>query len=111
MAKEKSANQIQKENEEEIKIYELPYTINLRVSVSWGDETRTTLVIQRRLKAKDFKGIKASDLKFDDMIRMISKVSGESISFIEELDGADLFEASNVVQSFLETGLTIGESR
>jgi len=99
------------EGNEEVKVYEIPHTIELIVPVQWGDETISTIVINRRLKAKDFKGIKASDIRFDDMMKLVSRVTGESIKFIEELDAADLFEASQVVQSFLPSGLTTGESR
>lgn len=111
MAKQKEANQSQEESAVEQKVYELPYTIELKEPVQWGEETRTTIVVTRRLKAKDFKGIKASDIRFDDMMKLISRVTGEPIAFIEELDAADLFEASQVVQSFLPSGLTTGESR
>lgn len=99
MAKEKQANQNPEDMDEEV--YELPYTITLQDPIEWGNETRETLVINRRLKAKDFKGIRATDLRFDDMIRLVSKATGESIKFIEELDGKDFNEASKVVQSFL----------
>jgi len=111
MAKQKEANQNQEESAEERKVYDLPHTIELTIPVKWGEETRTTLVVNRRMQAKDFKGIKASDIRFDDMMKLISRVTGESIAFIEELDAADLFEASQVVQSFLPSGLTTGDSR
>lgn len=110
MADKELANQNPEENVEQ-KVYDIPHTMNLTVPVEWGEETRTSIVINRRLKARDFKGIKASDIRFDDMMKLVSKVTGESISFIEELDAADLFEASQVVQSFLPSGLTTGESR
>lgn len=102
------ANQNPEENEEVS--YEIPHTILLTEPVTWGKEDITHIVINRRLKAKDFKGIRASDIRFDDMMKLISHVSGNSISFIEELDAADLFRASQVVQSFLPSGLTTGES-
>lgn len=108
MANKEQANQNPEEKEEVN--YELPYTLNLQEPIEWGKETRTTVVVNRRLKAKDFKGIVASNIRFDDMMRLISKVSGEPIAFIEELDAADLFELSKVVQSFLPSGLTTGES-
>lgn len=110
MANEEQANKNQEENEEE-KVYDLPHTMELTIPVKWGEESRTSLVVNRRLKAKDFKGIKASDIRFDDMMKLISKVSGESIKFVEEMDAADLFQASQIVQSFLPSGLTTGESR
>jgi len=108
MAKQEQANKNQEEMQES---YEIPHTINLEVPVKWGEETRTTIVVNRRMKAKDFKGIKASDIRFDDMMKLISKVTGEPVAFIEELDASDLFSASQVIQSFLPSGLTTGENR
>lgn len=101
MANKEKANKNPEEIQDEEEVYELPYTINLVEPIEWGTETREVLVISRRLKAKDFKGIKATDLRFDDMIRLVSKATGESVKFIEELDGKDFNEASKVVQSFL----------
>lgn len=98
---QKTANPQSPEEEEEKKVYEVPYTINLKVPIEWGEEKRETLVISRRLKAGDFKGMRATDLRYDDMIKLISKVSTESVKFIEELDGADFSFASKVVESFL----------
>jgi len=97
----------------EVASFTLPHTIVLTIPIQWEKEEspRDTLTINRRLKAKDFKGIKASDIRFDDMMKLISKVSGESVSFIEELDAADLLKASEVVQSFLPSGLTTGDNR
>lgn len=97
-------------NEQEEFSYSLPHTIELTIPIKWGSETRSTIVVSRRLKAKDFKGIKASDIRFDDMMKLISRVTSEPIAFIEELDATDLFNASQVVQSFLPSGLTTGES-
>jgi len=99
------------ENKQETNEIVLPFTIKLTVPINWGSETRSTIVVNRRLQAKDFKGIKASDIRFDDMMKLISRVTGEPIAFIEELDATDLFNASQVVQSFLPNGLTTGESR
>jgi hypothetical protein len=110
MARNESANKNQEENEDTTE-FDIPYTINLKTPIVWGEETRTTIVINRRLKAKDFKGIRASDIRFDDMMKLVSRVTAEPIKFIEEMDAADLFEATQVVQSFLPSGLTTGENR
>jgi hypothetical protein len=105
MASKRAANQNQEEITEEVdgieEQYDLPHTISLVEPIKWGDETRETLVIQRRLKAKDFKGMRATDLRYDDMLRLISKASGEPITFVEELDAKDMGKASKVIQSFL----------
>lgn len=106
MVNKKAANQNQEETTEEVdgieeEQYDLPHTIQLVEPIVWGSETRETLVIQRRLKAKDFKGMRATDLRYDDMLRLISKASGEPIAFVEELDAKDMGKASKVIQSFL----------
>jgi len=94
------------------KTIELPHSIELEIPVEWGKEEspRTTVTIVRRLKAKDFKGIHAQNMKFDDMIKLISRVTDEPMSFIEELDAADMMQCAEVVNSFLPSGLTTGEN-
>lgn len=111
MANEETANINPTIDESSVKIFVLPHVLTLAEPIKWGEEIRKTLTINRRLKAKDFKGIKASDIRFDDMMKLISKVSGEPIAFIEELDASDLLNASEVVQSFLPSGLATGDSR
>lgn len=98
---------------EEKMTIELPHVMDLEVPISWGkeEEPRTSITINRRLKAKDFKGMIANKMKFDDMIRLISKVTGEPMAFIEELDAADMMKASEVVNSFLPSGLTTGDNQ
>jgi len=94
------------------KQFEIPHTIQLTEPVQWGKDElpRTEITINRRLKAKDFKGIVAGDIKFDDMVKMLSKISGEPIAFIEELDAADMITAVEVINSFLSGGPKTGET-
>ena len=49
-------------------------------------------------------------MKFDDMIKLISRVTDEPMSFIEELDATDMMKCAEVVNSFLPSGLTTGEN-
>lgn len=104
------ANEVLAKDFEVQEEYELPFTIKLLEPIEWGSETKEVLVISRRLKAKDFKGMRATDMKFDDSLKLISKASGESISFIEEMDAGDFMVAQQVVQSFLPPSLTTGEN-
>ena len=104
-------NQANENPEENVEIKEFPHEIKLNYPVEWGKETRTIISIQRRLKAKYLKGIKANDIRMDDMIKLASRVTGEPISFIEELDAGDLMQLTEVVQSFFPSSLTTGDNR
>jgi len=80
----------------------IPHTISLLYPFDWTKEEKVTeITFERRLKAKDFKNIKASDITFNDMMVLISKASNEPIRKIEELDSEDLFQCVEVVNSFL----------
>lgn len=97
----------QKETSE--KEFELPYVIKLDYPVEWGSETRDTITIKRRLKGKDLKGIPTENLKIGDMFKLVSKVTAEPNTFIDELDSKDLFKAIDVVKSFLPSTQMTGE--
>jgi len=88
---------------EERKQFDIPHEIKLSVPVKWGkdEEEVSSITVIRRLKAGDFKGIQANSIKFDDMIKLASKITGESRTFIEEMDSMDFFELSEVLNSFL----------
>lgn len=97
-------------NEQSSKIIKLPYVITLKYPVGRGSELISELVIERRLKAKDFKGIQANNITFDDMLRLLSRLTAQPLSVIEELDSIDLYEAIEVLSSFLPSGLKTGDS-
>ena len=98
--------------DEEGRMFDLPYEIRLESPISWGKgETRDTITVQRSLKAKDFKGIKANEIVMDDMLKMVSRITGEPQALIEELEARDLFKVIEVVNSFLPSGLVTGGSR
>lgn len=93
--------------------YKLPYTLVLKHPIERGTKAEnaiTQLVFKRRLKAKDFKGIPAAGMQFDHMLKLVSRLSAEPISTIEEMDSEDLFAATDIVNSFLPSGLTTGET-
>lgn len=94
------------------KKFPLPHEIKLGVPITWGKgEARASVTVQRSLKAKDFKGIRANDITMDDMLKMVSRITGEPLAFIEELEADDLFKVIEVLNSFLPVGLATGESR
>jgi hypothetical protein len=93
------------------KVYETPYTLKLEHPFQWGEhEKKTELVFTRRLKGKDMKGIQTNSIKMDDMMVMLSRLTGEARTVIEELDGEDLFAATEVLNSFLPHGPASGEA-
>jgi len=95
----------QREQGQEQKVFPLPHTIRLQEPIPFGkDETINEIVFQRRLKAKDLMGIKVQDMTFDDMLKIISRMTVQSMAIIKELDGVDFMEASEVVNSFLPNG-------
>lgn len=90
------------------KSIELPHTINLENPIKWGEEEIKSIVIKRPLKARDFKGINAAGITFDDMIRLCSKLTGEELAKIEDLDATDFFKVVEVLNHFLPSGLQDG---
>lgn len=82
-------------------------TIPLKYPVEHGQETITELVFMRRPKAKDFKGLPLQ-LGFDEIIKILGRLTAQPPSVIDELDTADLMEAVEVVTDFLPSGQTTG---
>ena len=94
------------EDVQEGKVIKLDYPIRR----SDKEEPFTELIIERRLKAKDFKGIQAQNIRFDDMLRLISRMTGQAVSLVEELDAQDMMKFVEVVNSFLPSTQTDGQS-
>jgi len=90
--------------------YQKGHVIKLDFPVTRGNEEPfNQLIIERRLLAKDFKGIVAQNIRFDDMLKLISRMTGQAVSLIEELDASDMMKFVEVVNSFLPTGQMDGE--
>lgn len=99
-------------NEQEAEQYPIPHTMKLSFPFEWGKEskeTRDSITIHRRIKAKDFKGMRPSDLRFDDMLKICVKITGEPGALIEELDGKDLMDLMAIVNDFLGVGQEDGK--
>ena len=103
MSSEQAKNQEQK-------TYDIPYVLPLKYPITWGSEVKKEIVFGKRPKAKDFKSMQATDIRMADMIRIISSVTAEPVSFVEELDATDFLVACEVVNSFLSNGPTTGEA-
>lgn len=100
-----------RENSDERKTFDIPHTIKLEYPFDWGkDESVTEIIVERRLRAGDFKGISANDLKFDDMMKLAAKVTGQSRSFIEATDSIDFFKLTEVINTFLSNTPETGEN-
>ena len=90
--------------------YQEGHVVKLDFPVSRGNEEPfNELKIERRLKAKDFKGIQAQSIRFDDMLKLISRMTGQAVSLVEELDASDMMKFVEVVNSFLPSGQMGGE--
>lgn len=100
------------ENEnEEKKVFIIPHTVKLNHSFTYGkDREVSTITFSRRLKAKDFKGINVRSMTMDDMMKLVSKTTGEFIAVIEELDASDIMQCVEVITSFLDNGQPTGNN-
>lgn len=102
-----------KEVVEQEEQYPIPYTHKLKYPIEWGKTTKTMvteIVFKRRLKVNDLKGLPASDLQVNDMIRLIARCTGNVTALVEELDAEDYIELVQVVQYFLSGGQQNGET-
>lgn len=100
------------ENEiNEVKVFNIPHTVNLNFPFTYGkDREVSAIIFSRRLKAKDFKGINVRTMSMDEMMKLVSKTTGEFIAVIEELDAADMMQCVEVITSFLDNGQPTGNN-
>lgn len=83
---------------------ELPVKITLSKPVKHGDEELTELVIKREMVAGDLRGISVTNMKFDDVYLVASRLTNVPVSVINQLSMPDAVELQGVVTSFFETG-------
>lgn len=86
-------------------------SLTLKYPIQHGSETITELVAERRLKAKDFRGIKSTEIKFDDMLTLIGRLFAVPDSVVNELDACDMQKANELVSSFLESSPETGKKQ
>lgn len=97
------------EETKEVLEVKLPHIISLKFPFEYGKDRQVKeITFTRRLKAKDFRGISVSNITFDDMLRLISKSTGESQAVIDELDTEDMMACTEVINSFLSVGQKTG---
>ena len=90
----------------------LPYVIELKYPIGWGGaEKRKTVIIKRRLTAKDVMNIPSENIKLGHMVTLVKHVTGESQAFINEMDTLDLFKCIEVVKNFLPGSRETGGER
>ena len=89
----------------------LPIVVKLEYPVQHGTEEITELKTERRLQAKDFRGIKSTEIMFDDMLKMISRLFAVPPSVVNELDVVDMMAAGEVINGFFASGQKTGESQ
>lgn len=105
-------NSAEPESKTKDKPISLPHIIDLEFPVEWGkDEIRKIITIKRRLQTKDVMSIPTENLKFGHMVTLVSKITGEPLSFVKELDTIDLFKCIRVLQNFLPVSQETGDHR
>lgn len=82
-----------------------PYT--LKEPITFGSDTITELRF-RKPKAKDFRGFPAGPPAMDDILTLISRLSGQPTAIIDELGAEDLEEVSAIVGDFMPAGPPTG---
>jgi hypothetical protein len=86
-------------------------TVKLEFPIEHAGETISSLTVTHRLRAADFRGIVAENMKFDDMMTLVSRLFGVPATVVDKLDSVDFFACSKVVNDFLPGGQQTGESR
>lgn len=82
-------------------------TVVLKHPVTFGTDTIKVLEFKRRLKARDFFGMRIGRMLFDDYVMLISRGTNTPAPVVEELDADDFTSACVVVDSFLSSGPAI----
>lgn len=81
--------------------------VKLREPIQFGSETISAMTLQKP-KAKHLRGMNLTDMKMDDFLNLIGKLSGLTDSQVGEMALDDLYEVIEVVTPFLggtqETG-------
>lgn len=85
-----------------------PIVIKLTVPLTHGAETITELCITRRPTAGDLRGVKISELTFDDIITVASRLVALPPSELNTMDLSDFTELSGVIGAFFGSGQPTG---
>jgi hypothetical protein len=85
-----------------------PVTVKLAVPLKDKDQVIDSVTFTRRIQAKDFRGLPAALDQNANML-LISRLTGVELRLIDQMDGADYLEVSEVISSFLTLGPKIGQ--
>ena len=85
-----------------------PIVIKLTVPLTHGAETITELRSTRRPTAGDLRGVKISELTFDDIITVASRLVALPPSVLNTMDLSDFTELSGVIGAFFGSGQPTG---
>lgn len=77
-----------------------PMTVKLFEPIEHGSETITELVLKRP-KAKHVKGLNLKDMRIADILQVASKLSGTSMSALDELSTEDMNRVVEAVGELL----------
>lgn len=81
---------------------EFPIKIGLRHPLEHGNEEIREIVFKRPLKVKDLKGVRITNLAFDDFALVIGRLANLPASVIEQMEIADFAAVMEVVSGFLD---------
>ena len=92
-------------------VINLPIVIPLQYPIQvTSDSTFEEFTVEKHLTAAAYKGIPASNLKYDDMQKLTSRMVAQPMSTIEKLHSLDMFRCFEVVNLFLPDGLKTGDN-
>lgn len=83
------------------KVFTVPYTLELLKPVKHGEKEVDKLVFARDLVAGDLRGIPMSDMCFDHIVLIASRITGYPPSVLNELSFKDFAVVGEIVTSFL----------
>lgn len=88
-----------------------PTVVKLQYPIQYGSEEITELRTERRLRAADLRGITfGENMSADDVMNLVSRLFGQPLSAVKQLDASDLLAAGRVIDSFFKNGPETGES-
>lgn len=87
---------------------QLPVIIKLTRPVKHGEDDVTELKITRPMVAGDLRGIKVTEMTFDDLLLVGSRLTGYPPSVLAQLSVPDFTRLNGVVMAFFDGGPETG---
>jgi len=85
-------------------------TVTLKYPYTFGDKNIKECNFIRRPKAKDLKGLSLTDMKADDQLLLLGKMTDLSTPELGEMDLADFQDVSEALASFLPNTQEAGKT-